>query len=424
MKRRSLIISCLGISIISICILSVGALAYFFSIYRDAGIAPLSQTTSAQVAISNPPTATAWRTFEPISIEATAIGPDPFLSIELWVNGEVAEVQASPSNRTPYFASFVWVPDTPGMYSLIARATDVQTATFTSTSVVVLIEDDEALTETSRANTGGQAGIASDVVLLQEDGAARTAEAAAIRALNLPAPAQPPIAPDPPGPNESIGASTAWTGTPGNWITNLIARSKPAAPEIVGAVQGCAAELLIHDISNNEEGFAVYAHSLLWPDWRQVATLSSQSQVDWLSFTHAGTPGLLTFYVSALNGQGEAASNPVSVDIDAARCPEQPAGLPVLGIELTGLVADPVPERAYCYRSLAGELWSRWPVVGFFTPDQGSFNIQGQVENIVLQDADGQALLEDMTLRLECWGWFGGEVELMGEFSHSIDSRI
>jgi hypothetical protein len=183
-------------------------------------------------------------------------------------------------------------------------------------------------------------------------------------------------------------------------------------------VESCTAQLSIHDLSNNELGFYVYRQASNDQTWQQVADLAAADGQGWLSFENTPGPGGYNYYVAAYNSQGASPSNPVLANFsiqDCAAVDGNDGNNPVLELDLGELLADSGAEQAYCYQTLDGVNWSRFPMDGFFTPG-------GEGGNSLISLA---GLMEDnaqtVELMLECWGWMGGDLELIGNFDHVFD---
>jgi hypothetical protein len=186
----------------------------------------------------------------------------------------------------------------------------------------------------------------------------------------------------------------------------------PETPQLTLTTEACNVTLNIHDLSNTEDGFFVYRRLEGEPNWVRIATLNNASNSDWLTYTDSGHPGPITYYAAAFNSQGEAASNLAPAQVDPAACPAISPALPQLSIELVDLIVDGPADQVYCYKSLGGVLWSRWPAGGFFLPGPEGFDVQGQGESLLLEGLEGDSL----SLDLECWGWVGGSLQLLGKF--------
>ncbi|MCJ7622646.1 MAG: hypothetical protein MUO76_04015, partial [Anaerolineaceae bacterium] len=191
-----------------------------------------------QVSIGRPVPGAQLAAGESLLVSATAVGPDAFLLVELWVDGVLAGVHAAPSGGALAFSThFYWLPIEPGAHSLIAAAIDSEEEKTMSAQVIVYVTPDESRGE----------------ILTSADGDFPTV---------LPAPDGDSYgAPGPPDDNESIGPAGGWSGSPGDWVNSITADEKPAAPELVGTTECCGSTLSIHDLSSNEEGFAIYRQS-------------------------------------------------------------------------------------------------------------------------------------------------------------------
>lgn len=397
----------LGFAIIAAALVIL--IGYQYSQYRATG-GELLQPDPGQITIRLAKSAS-FVAGSPVMVPVSAVGYEPFLSAELWVDGALAGVDAAPSGgATPFDADFTWIPTQPGVHQIIARAIDSSQRVASSAAVLVLVLPDEALAEGSEdeaAEPETDGGGASPVVFpAAPAGAAQT--------------------PIPPGSDDAVGESQPWQGSPGDWINNLTTDSAPTTPEIIGKPFGCGANIFIRDLSDNEEGFHVYRQGLNASAWSQIATLASQDQDEWIKFTDEGVFGPTSYYVSAFNSQGEATSNIVMAhipaDADNPCLPEDQANdLPVLTVELANLFPKLETEQSYCYQSIGGMLWSRLPEDGFYTPGEAGLQIDKAVSQLLLSDPDGQPLFENLDLYLECWGWSGGELQFLGKSVQTID---
>ena len=390
--RRRLMFLGLGISIgvALISVILVALVGYQYIQYRS-GDQQLLEKEANQVIIIDPIMGDEFPQGAPIVVTARALGPVPFLSTELWVDGDLVEVQSgSPIGHTPLSGLFGWIPTSPGAHSLVARAITAESQSVYSTSVVVLITASEEQTGADTIGNAGDDGASGDQATATDQGSSASGVAY--------------IPPQPPSPSDSVSPGQPWQGSPGEWVTNMTADQMPNAPELIASADTCAASLSIHDLSENEEGFAIYRQVSGSPIWEQVATLAA-SDSDWLTFTDGGVFGGLLYYVSAFNNQGETSSNLVLVNIDPTNCSPQVGSPQSLTLELTELIPGSGKGNSYCYRSFDGQDWARWPQDGFF---------EGGVEPILLTDIDGKPLFETLDLMLECWGWVGEGLEYLG----------
>jgi len=376
------------ISAVVVVVAAIGLAAFKFISYRGTGGMPTGDTSFAQVAISSPPKGAQLEAGDSMMVEAAAIGSMPFQSMELWINGELLGVQAAPSGgEHPFSTSFSWQPLEPGIYSLITAATDNDGEKVVSTQVVVFVIQNEAGIELI---SSGSPAV-------------------------LPAPeAGGYLPPAGPGSGDSTGPASNWSGSTGDWVTSLTTGENPTAPELVVREGECAANLLIHDLSDNEEGFVVYRQTSISPHWEQVATLSSQSDVDWITLTDEGIYGAVTYYVSAYNSQGESESNIFLVNIDPENCSSDIEKRTIGTISVALQIPNLMAEKIYCYQSIDGMNWTRWPQLGFLTPDQEGSRIAGPVMQFMQNDLAGEAASPQLGLFMECWGWQEGGLQYLG----------
>ncbi len=377
----------------------IGLITNNFTNYQNNTGIPQSETPPSQVAFGNIHNGIQLEANESLMVNATAVGPDNFLSMELWINGELVGVQAAPSGGVhPFLTFFYWLPNQTGNHSLIAAAVNsTGQRTFSEQIVVIVNQELNAVGFITVTN------VFSPTVLPASGNGGF-------------------ISPKPPGPGASVRPAENWSGSPGDWINSLIAAEKPAAPELMIRSAGCGAELLIHDLSDNEEGFLVYREDSYSPNWVQVAALSANSESDWISFADGGLPGMAAYYVSAFNGQGETDSNLATVNINPADCPPESGKIPGYALEITKLFPELPTEMSYCYQSTDGVNWTRWPQLGFLKPDEDGIVSGGPVLQIQNQGIGGG---EDMTPKLgvnmECWGWQSGVLVQLGDFFVEVE---
>lgn len=377
---------------------AVGILLYRFYEYQNAGLNGLQNSPQLSVAITDPHPYSSASVQSPLPISVAASGYQPLTAIELWVNGVLSGIQAAPPQGLFNFnAAFLWTPGAVGEYSLVARALDANGDSAVSPVLMVKITPFVA-----------PEGVDADVAF--EEG-----PSSVLPAFPFPAPS---VAA--PGLYESVG--DAGTGGPDaeDWLTNLLNSKAPQAPELAVAVEGCAVTLNIHDLSDNEEGFQVFRSLNNSPTWQEIASLSSQSALDWIVTQDELDGGnQATYYAVAVNGVGQAKSNLAAAIIDPANCPSADPGQQFLMINPLSFKVDVPVEKAYCYRSLGGLYWQRWPTTGFFLPTNDGQGMEIQEHGLLfaLEGLDREPIIETLDLYLECWGWTAGELKFLGELT-------
>lgn len=381
----------------------LGVAFFYYNGYRNIAGQPPLAAQAAQVSISQPGDGLETEVLTALSINAIAAGPSPFLSMELWINGELSGVQAAPSaGKHPFSTNFAWLPKEAGVFSLVARAIDENSQTTTSAAVVVFVSSTE------------------------ESGGELSAALADVPAV-LPAAPGGYSPPSPPAGGGSVGPADNWNGSPGDWVDSLNNDTPPNAPELIAEAQiaNCGTELTIHDLSDNEQGFAVYRQLGNAPNFVKVATLASNSQTEWISYTEdLSTGGGVTYYVSSFNAEGEAESNLAVVNIDPVDCMLLPVGqnVAVLALEFAAItLLETSPDTVYCYQSINGSDWTRWPLSGFFVPDDNGAFAEDEIFQLVLADLDGNVTAQSFVLNLNCWGWFGTDLQFLGSFELAND---
>ncbi len=385
-----------------IVILAGGILAYQFLKYRNAGLDGLQTAPQAVVAITSPQTLSETPEGSPVPVDVSSNGYQSLVSTELWVDGILMGVQAAPpSGPFNFNTTFLWNPGPAGEHSLVARALDANGDMVISLPVVINIT---AHVPPEGANSGVpfDAGPAGVLPASNGDGGGNA----------------PPV--DPPLPNDS--ESPAQVGLPavGDWVVDITNTELPQPPGLTATMEGCVVTLHIHDLSENEEGFQVFRSLDNAPAWVDIATLNSQSATEWITYTdELNGPAKVSYYVAAVNGVGQAKSNPVLVNLTSAGCPAPAGDQEILIIRPVSFHIDGAMDQAYCYKSMGGVHWDRWPADGFFLPSADGFDIQPYRMTFVLKSLDGQPLIEKLDLYVECWGWAGGGLTYLGEVHFS-----
>ena len=97
MKSSAMARIIIGVVVVAAVVTVTAVIAYKFISYKSSGGIPTGETSFAQVAISSPPQGAQMEVGDSVMVEGSAIGSNPFLSMELWINGELLGVQAAPS---------------------------------------------------------------------------------------------------------------------------------------------------------------------------------------------------------------------------------------------------------------------------------------------------------------------------------------
>lgn len=188
----------------------------------------------------------------------------------------------------------------------------------------------------------------------------------------------------------------------------------PAAPtDLQGDVNNCKVRLVWNDNADNETGYDVWMGSGTLPA-RIIGSFGpAGGGAAWLEFP-APQPGLVTFWVEAVNQLGRQSSNPVSISIDST-CPSTLATQ--LTVNLIDITESGNADRVYCYVSYEGAPQFRLPLNDFqFVPMSGKRGTfpPGAVPTLP-PPTDGK-----LDLNGECWGWSGKALAKMGAFSGQL----
>ena len=378
------------IIIISVLVVIIGAIAAIFFLPDSSAESPSIPIANITASVLEPADGSQYDDHGAINVRAQAASPDNIVSLELWVDGSVESILAAPQGGLAvYTTEYLWQPSAPGDHTLVVKAVDALGHSVYSPARHVLI--------TAFDYEGG----------FSEDAADGGPTVLAVGPASPGAVPLPP-APIPPAAGDDVGVSNPWSEPPADDGDGI----PPAAPMLTLAVADCAVMLSIQDLSDNEDGFAVYRQMPNSAAWIPIAQLSAQSENEWITYTDPGAPGMPMYYASAFNSAGEASSNLVPAVVDPSGCPENEGELPALSIELAKLQFDMPVGQSYCYQSLGGQAWTRWPDTGFFMTDDDGVVSGENMFQIVIGDYDGNA--ESLTLALDCWGWEADELYSLG----------
>ena len=395
-------------------LLAIGLVVYMsskFMQYRQIGEGPIFKPTGITVVITDPGSGHQAPAGSPQSINVFASGPNPMLGVELWVdNGKMGVTESpSPEGTSPFAVSFTGLVFNPGTHMLRARATDTQGGIKDSEIVWIYIIEDP-----------------NQAALIQQ-------------------PSSPPINPPPSG--EPVDQSEPWAPSAGGFIDWLFGGPDSIeAPDLIAQTNDCTVTLFIQDHATDELGFSVFrtadGHT---QSTTPTVTLAPYPGKGWFAVKDVLTiGGTYTYVVEAFNGQNQtAASNPVLVTVD---CPSEPSDPTTYSLILKKFT-PPIPaENQYCYVSADGINWQRKPDVGFFPADvlgpldpnqlgakpsgidvveggggdfpaDSFFNVFFELDPAEPGTSEGTQII-----RMDCWGWLGGQLGSLGQYEVGVDT--
>jgi len=303
------LIAVIGIALVLSLVL-VGSFGWFkFSQYRAQALPTNPMPGHPQVNITHPIQSSQFPLGVPIIVETTAFSTQKILSIELYINGELVQVQSAPPGGSESVqAEFLIQPPEEGAHSLIASAYGADQLTSYSSPVQIMI-----------SAPGYDPNVDNDVPNA------------------IPAIADQTTSIDFPGQDDYANPAGQWQGTPGNWFNSMAAEAAPNAPELAASTEDCSVMLSIHDFSDNEEGFEVWRLLPNSPTWARIDVLASQSQHEWITYADDGTQAASMYYVSAFNSAGVRTSNLVRASVDPVNCPPPTPKQSALVLELKDL---------------------------------------------------------------------------------------
>ncbi|TFH38061.1 MAG: hypothetical protein E4G99_00520 [Anaerolineales bacterium] len=373
---------------------AIVAMVLILRSYQTSVLAVDRIQDTQQVWIDHPLSESTWMVEDQIQVKAMGESQTPLVKMELWIDGELAGLDTGPEEPlAPWKSVFTWTPLHIGFHALVVRAEDDHGMSITSPAVVVFVEPSEKY-------------LAGDLVT-ENDGVFNTLSVYPGVDPNSREASTNPIAAD-------QGPAILRTGSVRDLVTSLTVESPPNSPGLTVEMDGCNANLYVHDQSSTEEGFFVYRQTLSSPVWTRLATLASQSEHEWLTFEDAHQVGGVTYYVSAFNSKGESSSPLQTVSFDPVDCEDQSESSHSVEVEIMKLETQVQVDRAYCYRSFNGLDWSRWPNSGFFTPGEDGFDLDDRASSFLPTSLGDDLNPQSLEFHLECWGWRTGVLEFLG----------
>lgn len=381
--------------LLAVVVLGASFLAAFLRYQGDA----LAQASALRplVYITTPNSGDQLRVDEHVSVEVQAVGGQGFALIDLWIADEKLGSQPIEwGSEAGVTAAFAWEPRSPGAYLIVGQATDNDGIKTTSPGVTVLVTQSEFAGEVEDVSVGFSAG--PEVVPAAQGGEG-----------------------GPGFPGDSAPGGAPWSADPIDWIEAQTTSDPPTTPGLAVEVEDCVVNLAIQDQADNESGFFVYRQAVQDPIAMQLAALDEHQGVGWLKYEDQPGPGTFLYYASAFNDQGSADSNPISAEVDPESCfAEEEASAETLQLEFTNVQLGDDVTQAYCYRSLNGLQWDRWPMSGFFEPQEGGFLPEGDTWEVLLGGEGEEVDETQLSLSLQCWGWENGELEMIGEMEREL----
>ena len=202
----------------------------------------------------------------------------------------------------------------------------------------------------------------------------------------------------------------------------LLPTSLPDVPtNLTASVTNCSVQLTWNSNPQGLSGYQVWysdQNGLLHLQAKLKPPQSSQT-AHWYTFTPA-TKGKISIWVDAVNAIGSQSSNPALITL-----PETCGGVGSENLEFRTLDVSAAPgyDRVYAYLSLEGIPERRLPTDDseFITTTAGRGDFSryssGQEVYVLPLPKDNK-----LTVEGECWGWSGGDLSLLSQFSGELPS--
>ncbi len=385
-----------------------------------------------------------------LSVSATALGSIPIARVELWLDGELKETQASgrPEGVSTFYAHFD-LPVPVGAHVLFVRAVSTGGIIGQSLPVGVTGIPKIGVSEVFLAVTVEEGQTLADIATAYDT------EPDVLRDLNpdlgtqeppVGAPIQVPKPPDdedddeeeeqqptPSGQGPSAMGSTPvpipdvppLTEDKGFPILGLVyevipfaGSTPPAAPtDLKGQVDGCEVILTWNDNATDETHYDVWMSlGMLMPQVVTSLQPSPDTGPAWVKF-FPGEEGYLTFWVEAANSTGTQPSNEITVLIpENAGCGTTVTDY--LRVEVFDMTLSGSYDKVYCYASYEAAPEQRIPAAAgaFVQVGAGKADFSdaaaGLKSRMVPVPTDGALDIEG-----KCLGWSGQTLNDLGPFS-------
>ena len=362
--------------------------------------------------------------FTEVSLDIEAFSQSPISRLELWANGELA-AEYTPEVNTAVSWETGWTPGAAGEFSVMVRAFDINGQSvisnrlhFTSLdtpgahfdytmqdgdSLESIAERFQAsLASLEQANPGTQPVPGAQIIIPLDQGVAPQTQPGAAA-----------------GGTDGVSPTSHAIDNLKFWLTNLSGSSSlPPAPSLTAGFSSqagqCDVQLTIGDLSDLAFGYFIYRADA-GGSFERIATLA-RGNGSKLSYTDPGQQAMAAYYAAAFNPGGESPSPPAGLDLTALGCggPANTAGLQLHGSQLT------IPgdiESVYFYLSINQGDWQRAPALdGWFLPVEDQ---QVDISPLISEYGD---LPANSSLRLEVWGWVGGELIKIGALETTLSS--
>lgn len=363
-------------------------------------------------------------------VTAEAVGDQPIVRLDLWVDGALVESRPAPSGAVSFATFWSWMPAVEGRHSLFVEGADAAGRVVRSNVIwvnathradlVVTLPSAEGETLESLSE---KFGVPLDQVKDQNPNLGENTPLPPGQPVNvpLPPPGPPgPSAPPAPQPSPPPGPTQPAPSGPPNkfnfWLTGILAvTSPPAAPELAAAWEGCSIRLFVTDKAATEDGFFIYRSDFSAPGWARIATLDAYKGAQPFVYVDPDLYGEYYYYIAAFNKAGESPSAVVSLSNYSPQClTSQWQGLSLKNGKIT---TSQAMDKIYCYLSVDYGPWSRVPAAPdtFIEPTNGAFDMSQYLNNLASPPPPG-----GVTLILECWGWQGGTLYYLGKVEQKI----
>ena len=366
------------------------------------------------VSLTEPPDGESYPISAGLSVRGEAISDGSIARMELWVDGELYETYTAPELDLGLLVHYWdWSPRTLGTHTLMVRAYNDQNQTAFSNAIHIKGVEDTGFVVVAKAEEGEAVSsiakrynVSVNEIVQENPNLSSNTTLFAGDEVFVPVGA-PAMASAPSAGAKVLMQFSQWSANRGASL-----QGAPTPPTLAVTGQGCAATLSIGDVSDNEQGFNVYRLDPGAMSFIKLTSLPVNDGSETLSHQDSNLFGLYSYYVAAFDGEGEATSNLVSLNIVDSDCAGEPTTVNDLGFLTAGV------EDYYLYVSINNGDWRRFPADDFTYLKKSQGLDFGAVAKSLAPNYVG-----DISMKGEVWGLLNGRAILLGVFEKSFKAN-
>ncbi|MCP5097399.1 MAG: LysM peptidoglycan-binding domain-containing protein [Chloroflexi bacterium] len=421
-KKRNLLF--LGSLTLLLIVVGVGLGGYILWAYMP-DLAATSPPTPITVTLTRPVNGAVYAQTAVLDISAAAYSEQLVTQFEFWVDGVLTSIAEVDGSSTATRMNWGWSPTSSGEHVLLVRAVDgngrinqSNVVRVTTTDVLrgVVLERYTAVANDTPETIAAAHNLTPADITAYNQNLVVGQSIPAGQIINIPQPLPPTeTTNNTPAPNNAELAPPPDSYTEAapsnpmmNWFQFYLAAAPttaPTAPQLTAYASGCAVNLYLTDVANNEWGFTLYRLGAKTTTFVPIAQFGASQGNQPLHYSESGLTGQWEYYAVAYNAAGQTMSNLVNVAPTDPACNPPDTDSSDLQIENGELILPQPVDELYFYAAStnpsSNNRWTRFPTnPNTFIPAQGR------------KATVGTNLAE--TGAYEAWGWQDGTLIFLG----------